>query len=148
MSSHVADHAAEAEPSREILPFRPSPLGWVALAACALILVSIIAPWATALGGILSADGTHGDIPTVAISALGAAFAFYRVITRHTQIALVGALVAGIWAGYEVGYQAHHLTASPLVSLGWGLFVCGIGAAGVIVVSLVALMRGQHTLRR
>jgi hypothetical protein len=120
------------EPDRPPAARGLTPLGWGAVASCVAVLVSIAGPWATAFG-IVSIDGTHGDIPTVGIAALLAAGGFI-LCAREREIdgGLLG-LIGALWIAYVVAYEYDHLhSISPFVSVGWGLYLCGLGMAGII----------------
>jgi hypothetical protein len=66
---------------------------WIALGAAAAIVIGSLGPWATALGGIVSANGTDGDGVITLILALIALAGLWAYWQEPRRGAAVGVLV-------------------------------------------------------
>jgi hypothetical protein len=145
---------------------KPTPSLWITAAGAVLIAVGSLGPWATALG--LSTAGTDGDGVLTLIFAVGIGALLWAAWSSGRRgpliaCAIVAVLVAatGIYNISEIndtdqlardlsegedlmGALEIQANASNLRSVGWGLYVVVIGAAGVALGSL-ALRRDLRT---
>jgi hypothetical protein len=98
---------------------------WFAAGGAAAVFIGALLPWVTGPFGI-SASGTSGDgIIAIILSVPMAGFAWLMVSRRWARVpTMVVSILTIALMGFEV---VHISTASPLVSLGFGVIVCLVG---------------------
>lgn len=115
---------------------------WIALAAGAFILIGSLAPWATALGGLVKVNGTDGDgaiTLILALVAMAGLVYYQRNPSRRVALAvvvLIGLATLGIGIYDLVNIENIVSGSSGLVSAGWGLWLVVVASAALSVATI------------
>ena len=121
---------------------------WVALVAAVAVVIGSLGTWATALGGIVTVNGTDGDGTITAIFALVALAGLWAYRRKPRRVAAVGVLVIGLLA-FGIGIHdlvdiktAVNTDAAAIggVSVGWGLYLVAL-ASGILSFASFRLAR-------
>jgi hypothetical protein len=110
------------------------------------MLVGPFAPWATALGGVLSRSGVDlvdTDAWVMLAFGIGCTLIVFQWITsgktHDLTLLLTAGAVAGL-AGWHIADIANHHTE---LGIGWGLYVNVIGATAVALVGFLGLFNSR-----
>jgi hypothetical protein len=118
-------------------------IGWVLLAAGAVVTIGSFLPWATALGGLISKAGTDGGSDGWFTVVLGLAIAAVGLTIGLGQgllwAPIVGAVLALLAAGVCVADINDVSSRGPGVAVGSGLLLCAVGAAAGLITALAGL---------
>jgi hypothetical protein len=121
---------------------------WIALGAAVAIVIGSLGTWVTALGGIVTANGTEGDGSITLIFALVALAGLGAYWNKPRRWTAVGVLVLGILA-FGIGiYDLVNIetavdtdaAAVGGVSAGWGLYLVVLGS-GILGLTSFGLAR-------
>lgn len=145
-TGHYSGAPAPAMPTRPT--YRPGSF-WVAVAGLAAMAIGAFGPWATALGGAVTVNGTSGSrdgwLVLGAAVIAGACLATYA--SRGLTSRLAGATVFAILGGLVCVYDLVDISNSSasvfgtqvqIVHPGWGIYLALAGTAALAVGSLLA----------
>jgi hypothetical protein len=124
---------------------------WIALVAAGAVVIGSLGTWATALGGIVTVNGTSGDGVITVILALVALAGLWAYRNKPRRWAAVGVLLLGILA-FAVGIHAlvgientvppndSLFAGEDVVDAGWGLYLVVVGS-GILGLASFGLAR-------
>jgi hypothetical protein len=112
----------------------------VLVGAAAIMLIGSVTPWATVLGGLVSAAGTVGDGIITLVASLAVAAAGVPIALKRGRLwAPIIALAAGLIAVLTTFIDIHNLVARPFVQVGYGLWLTTVAALVICVDAVVAM---------